>query len=201
VWLLSRIERPYLVDWEALPVPDAVIMLGGTHAMRPETMMGFDLADAGDRVLTAVECVRRYPGSVLVLAGGATWDKEGKAMPISRMLESWIDGWDVVPSEIVHVWPCVNTRDEAVLSGELIRERGWKTVWLVTSASHMRRAEAVFNQAGVEVIPVACEFHGVSTLDAGEGWHLVPQGRMLVFHQIWLHEWAGWWMYRWRGWI
>ena len=44
-----------------------------------------------------------------------------------------------------------NTRENAVESARIVRERGWKTLLLVTSAMHMPRAAASFRAAGLDV--------------------------------------------------
>jgi uncharacterized SAM-binding protein YcdF (DUF218 family) len=49
-----------------------------------------------------------------------------------------------------------NTRENAERSARIVRERGWRTLLLVTSAMHAPRAEAAFRGAGlaVDVLPV-----------------------------------------------
>jgi uncharacterized SAM-binding protein YcdF (DUF218 family) len=208
LWLLARWEAPYVQD-EARreagladsPRADAVVVLGGTHAPRPETLLGMDLADAGDRILTGVELSRRLGGLPVVFTGG-DWEKPGEPRsPVSRLVEDWLAGWGALPGEVIHVWPCGNTRDEAVATRRLMDERDWQRVWLVTSSSHMRRAEATFRAAGVDVLPMACEFHGTSMLASGEGWRWVPHSQVLALGQMWVHEVLGWGAYRWRGWL
>jgi uncharacterized SAM-binding protein YcdF (DUF218 family) len=44
-----------------------------------------------------------------------------------------------------------NTRENAVRSAAIVRERGWRTLVLVTSAAHMPRAAATFRRAGLDV--------------------------------------------------
>ena len=84
----------------------------------------------------------------------------------------------------------------------LAREQGWRRVLLVTTASHLRRSEAAFRKAGVEIIAVACDFDGLDALDeSAQLWKVIPEGTLLTWFQTWFHEVAGWWWYRARGWV
>ncbi len=50
-----------------------------------------------------------------------------------------------------------NTRQEALRVAALAHRRGWKTVLLVSSPSHLRRGVLLFSRAGVRVVPVASD--------------------------------------------
>ncbi len=88
-----------------------------------------------------------------------------------------------------------NTHDEARELARLARERGWRRVILVTSPLHTRRAAAVFERAGLEVIssPASETSYDVENLISGDD-------RLRAFGPI-LHERVGLLVYRWRGWI
>ena len=60
-----------------------------------------------------------------------------------------------VPADQVQVTREVgNTADEARAVRDLMAERGWKKIILVTSAWHMRRAARQFRKAGVDFAPL-----------------------------------------------
>jgi uncharacterized SAM-binding protein YcdF (DUF218 family) len=65
----------------------------------------------------------------------------------------------------------------------------------------MRRAEATFRGAGLEVVPFACDFAGMAALPWRWEDTLTPS--VLGFQQLdgYLHEVIGMWVYRWRGWL
>lgn len=46
---------------------------------------------------------------------------------------------------------CLNTHDEAVAAAALARQQGWKSILLVTSPTHSRRAAALYRAQGLEV--------------------------------------------------
>ncbi len=70
----------------------------------------------------------------------------------------------------------------------------------MTSAAHMRRAEAVFKNAGVSVVCVGCDFRGLGIQEPDDGCPLIPRLREFEKLGIFMHEQVGWWLYRLRGW-
>ena len=83
----------------------------------------------------------------------------------------------------------------------LAREKDWNKIILVTSAWHMRRSEAVFRKAGLEVIPVGADFMGNNGLETE--WDFCPVPSVGAFRKLklFMHEQVGWWYYKFRGWI
>lgn len=201
--MLASLERPYAgVKIDALPVCDAVVMLGGGTEPSRYEVGTLHFNQAGDRVLMAVELIRLGKAPVLVLGGaGAPLDGEVKveADLLARLLAEW--KLTPAPTTVVSLGQCSSTRDEAARVMKLANERGWKRVLLVTSANHMRRASAVFQTTGVSVVPAPCGFlTEVSTSPSPPGWH-IPTWHGFAKISTWLHEQVGWWMYRSRGWL
>ena len=93
----------------------------------------------------------------------------------------------VAPEDVVIEPASTSTRESVVQAAAILRERGWRRVALVTSASHMRRAWGAARMAAPDVdwIPVA-------VADAG------PASRL---HRARLAEWAKLAWYSARGWI
>ena len=78
----------------------------------------------------------------------------------------------------------------------------WLWVWSmpVTSASHMRRTEAVFRAGGLEPIPVATDFR-VGPDPVRRLWRYLPSVNGLAGSTAAVHEFVGYWFYWLRGWI
>jgi uncharacterized SAM-binding protein YcdF (DUF218 family) len=97
--------------------------------------------------------------------------------------------------ELLTVGPVTNTREEAVQVGRLFKERGWRSVLLVTSPTHTRRAAATFEQQGLVVIssPAMETRFDLETLT-------FPDERLFAFSTL-LHERVGIEVYKARGWI
>jgi uncharacterized SAM-binding protein YcdF (DUF218 family) len=95
--------------------------------------------------------------------------------------------------EVLTVGPVRNTRSEAVQVAELLRRLGLRTVILVTSPTHTRRAAAAFEKAGLVVLssPAAETRFDLETLDESDD-------RVQAFGSL-LHERVGWLVYAMRG--
>ena len=88
-----------------------------------------------------------------------------------------------------------NTHDEAVVTAALFRRRGWRTVLVVTSPTHSRRAAAAFEAQGLDVVSTP----SVETRYDLEELSL-PLDRLEAF-SAGVHERLGLWVYARRGWL
>jgi uncharacterized SAM-binding protein YcdF (DUF218 family) len=201
-WLLSRLERPY--DPLARPRPpagaDAVVMLGGAHAYCRRSLTSWDAGEPSDRILAAIELMRQGRAGTLVL-GGASYELDGIKRPDSEPVVAWMKRWNLAPASLIELGICRDTRDEAFKTAELVQQRGWKRVVVVTSGYHLRRAEGVFRRAGVPVEMVGAEFQGLEALGGKPVVRPVPDAEGFRLFRYWLHEELGLICYRLLGWI
>ena len=93
------------------------------------------------------------------------------------------------------VAPVHSTRDEALRTAALARRAGWRTVAVVTSPLHTRRACATFERVGLAVVCVPSEERSFALR------HLRSPGDRLEAFGYWLYETLGWLEYRRRGWV
>jgi uncharacterized SAM-binding protein YcdF (DUF218 family) len=199
--MVARAERPQaLADSDRLAEADVVVALGGEYQLSEHDILGFALTAGGSRVLTALELVRRGKAKALVLGGsGPPAGKPGAVA--SALVQEWVVASGLTTVTVTNLGRCANTHDEALRFKELSRQRGWRTVILVTSALHVPRAVAVFAAQGITVVPVACDFQAYGVPSMRDDFSPFP--RQTRFHQfsLYLHERIGWLAYRWRGWI
>jgi uncharacterized SAM-binding protein YcdF (DUF218 family) len=200
-WLVQRLERPYAgVKIAALPRADAIVVLGGGAEPSRHEAGGLHLTFAGDRLLMALELSRAGKAPVVVL-GGAFVTLDGVEHDESELVRRYLTERSLARGEIVALPRCEDTHDEALRIRTLFHDRGWSRVLLVTSANHMRRAEATFRAAGVAVTPAPCNFLSQVSLGESPGGFSVPRAGGFMKFGVWLHEQVGWWMYSWRGWL
>ncbi|MEQ1859457.1 MAG: YdcF family protein [Chthoniobacteraceae bacterium] len=200
--LMRGLERPYAgVSIEAQPQADAIVVLGGGAQPARFEAADMHLNPAGDRIIMGLELARLGKAPVLVFGGSVAQFPEGPILE-SETVRDWVVERKLAPGEVIALPGCADTRDEAMFTLKIARERGWKQVLLVTSAGHMRRASATFRTAGLNVIPAPCNFITELSNAPTRGIAItVPRHSGLGKMANWLHEQIGWLEYRRRGWI
>lgn len=203
-WLMAKLEDRYpLPDEKAVAGADVLVCLGGGVEPSPKEPTGLHLVRSSDRLVAALSLMASRAAPVLVLGGGGYEDKDGggyisEADAILALLQKYPQA---VPFESISLGVCENTYDEARKVAALQQARGWKKVLLVTSASHLPRAVATFEKAGMTVVPVPCNYQSsYNRLGKVDWFHLPHDGAFDIF-DAWLHEILGTWIYRQRGWL
>jgi len=132
------------------------------------------------RVLTAARLWHRHGFGLVILSGSPPAETEG--------MEDLITTLGVPAERVVRETRAVNTRENAIYSAEILRERGVETTVMVTSASHLRRAVKDFETVGVHVIPAAADFVGLARVGIDS---ILPSAFALNRTQVALHELLG----------
>jgi uncharacterized SAM-binding protein YcdF (DUF218 family) len=181
----------------ALPMVDAVVVLGGGIRGGPPDWPDPDLGRAADRVWHAARIFHAGKAARVVVSGGfMPWAGERRT-EADAMLHFLAD-LGVPPDAILPEGRSRNTRENALYTAEILSAEGIGRVLLVTSALHMPRALATFRAAGVDAIPAPTDFEVMP-----EPAHLIrwlPDAEALSDSTRALKEYVGWWVYRWRGW-
>lgn len=200
-WLLGTLEKPYVrPSLDDIPACDAVVVLGGGVQPSRYDAFGLDMTADADRIIMAMELMRQGKGQALVL-GGSWCEVPGGKRVEADLARDWLTTWKFTDAPIESLGPCENTHDEAEKVARMFKQNQWRKVILVSSAYHLRRAEACFRTAGVPVICVPCDFKTRISLEGPPGYTLVPRYNGFIKATLFIRETVGWWIYRWRGWI
>lgn len=160
------------LDPASMPQADAVVVLSGMirHVeseigRESPTRPGLypEWGEAADRFFAGVELFQRDKGELLIFTGGLLpWQKEVESE--GAYLARHAVGLGIDPARIRVTQDVVNTESEAraiinmlvpapaQAGGQPIR------IILVTSAFHMPRAQLIFEEAGLSVIPYPVDF-------------------------------------------
>lgn len=181
------------VPAEAMPSADAILVLGGilgpAHSLEASNLSG-----AVDRLVFAKRLFAAGKAPHVVVAGGSG---EGWLPEADLMAELLVE-WGVPRSAILLETESRSTRQNALWVQPLLASRGLGSVLLVTSATHMRRAEASLRAVGLRVVAAPTDF--VGDLDQATLQDWLPDPAALELTTRCLKEYLGLHIYRWRGW-
>jgi uncharacterized SAM-binding protein YcdF (DUF218 family) len=206
IWGLE--DRAAALTPQQLPRADAVVVLGGGLRPALPPRQGVEVAEGGDRLLRGVQLVRRGLAPLLVTSGGRVSFTGHDPAPPEALWARDLAQELGLPADRILINPgSRTTAEEARDIGALGRRRGWSRVLLVTSAFHMPRSLATFQQrSGLTVVPIACDYqlpdralYGKPTL-GNTLKSLVPDAEALYLSTLALKEHLGLAIYRLRGW-
>lgn len=187
--LLRLAEAPLEVSAIARAPQAIVILSAGAYRRAPE--YEGDTVDALtlERIRYGARLQRRTGLPILVTGGRP----RGFAQSIAEsMRQALIEDFGV-PVRWVEGY-ARTTHENAERSAALLRAEGIDTIYLVTHAVHMRRAQAAFERARLTVVPAATVF---TSSDPDVSLHeLVPRTTTLVRSSYALHELIGRLWYR-----
>ena len=205
-WALE--ERASRLSPSRLPQADAVLVLGGGLRPALAPRRGVEVGEAGDRLLTGVALLRQNLAPWLLVSGGrVSFSADDPAASEAESAAS-LARWLGVPARRIVLSPGARTTgEEALALRRIARQRGWRSVLLVTSATHLPRSAATFRRlTHLTIVPVACDYQlprrdlmGATTA-SGLLLSLVPNADALAQTSVSLKEVIGLAVYRLRGW-
>jgi uncharacterized SAM-binding protein YcdF (DUF218 family) len=207
VWGLE--ERAVRLMPDPLPAADAVLVLGGGLVPPLPPRRRVEVSDAADRLLTGVDLIRQGKAPWLVVSGGrVTFASGDPSPPEATYAATLAASLGVPPERIVRSEAPRNTAEEAMAMRAIARERGWRTLLLVTSATHLPRATATFRHlTDLRIVPVACDFQLAARNQSGQATaeslvlDILPNAGSLASTTSSLKELLGLTVYRLRGWL
>lgn len=206
VWQLE--EQAIRLTPSPLPRADAVMVLGGGLRPALPPRRGVEVTEAGDRLLTGVALLRQGRAPWLLVSGGVVSFTDSDPSPSEATSATRLATELGVPrGRIVPSGEARNTAEEAAALQRIARQRGWRSVLLVTSATHLPRAAATFHQrTDLTIVPVACDFLLPERRTLGRpspasvALDLLPTAEALATTTQVLKEHLGSLVYRLRGW-
>jgi uncharacterized SAM-binding protein YcdF (DUF218 family) len=191
-WAAWTLERDYPpVDVKALPVADAIVVLGGAMyaTQGADGVVHLYAHHAGDRFETALAAFRAGRAKLIVFGGGET------GVPGTPTEGEWNRQRAIargIPAERAIAGPkSLYTADESEGITALLKGSGVRTVIVCSSAMHLPRAANRYQALGFQVIPLPCDF---ATRDTAEAWSwalLTPRGLGLAQVDSAVKEWMG----------
>ncbi len=178
------LEREFLVDGrepkaETYPVADAIVVLGGGMGVSTNFSPYADMSARADRVWQAARLYKAAKAQKIISTG---FSAQESTLPLLKEFG--------LPADCVLFFEARNTEEEA----KVVKKLGYKSILLVTSAWHMKRARLMFEKYAPE-IGVSCastDFDNSIMDDALTPFDLlIPNAHTLARNTDALHEWIG----------
>ncbi len=184
---------------ENSPEADIAILLGGATEPKMPPRLRPDLTSSGDRVLHAADLYRAGKVQTIIATGGGgvSWIK-GAPSEADSMADLLVS-IGVPRSAIILEDQSRTTRQNAINTAKIMRERGFQSALLVTSAFHMRRAMAVFTQAGIPAVASSTDIMVAGPINRSILDWMPDPDALSRTHRA-LKEYLGYFVYRRRGW-
>lgn len=159
--LMRQIEAPYVAEIletkdgrrKTVGPFDAVIVLGGGTALRPDGSA--QVAKGGDRVVTAARLYHAGGAKKIICTGSLISGIDRYGMGQGEIAEQILLSLDVDPADIERVGGRTTAEEMKILADRFEDD---SRVGLITSAWHLPRAERLANAEGFYPRPVASNF-------------------------------------------
>lgn len=196
--LISDLEFEYPpVPLEALPKADVIVVLGGmvnplSYYEKPE------LLSSADRLTDAVVLWKNKKSEYILFTGGSGILFQEDAIESKHAFQI-LTSLGIPKDRLLLESKSKNTYENALYVSEILKEKNWKKIILITSAFHIKRANLCFQKLGIETIVYPTDYR---TLKKEINWDtLIPSVGALETSTIAIKEWIGIIAYTWSGYI
>jgi uncharacterized SAM-binding protein YcdF (DUF218 family) len=153
------------------------------------------LNDAADRMIEAARLALQYPDLQVIFSGGSgEFFPNGSREPEAELARRFFEGFKIASPRLRLEDRSRNTLENAVFTAELVKPQRDQRWVLVTSASHMPRAKALFEAQGFHIIPRPGDFRTSGAQDRWQIFGKASEGlrRLDVAAKEWVGLWISW---------
>lgn len=169
-----------------------IVVLGGGHVTDPAISITSQANTSTlTRVTEGVRLLKIYPDSKLVLSGGRVFS----STPEAETMHALANIMGITENRLILERLSKDTKDQAVNIQAIVKDNRFI---LVTSASHMPRAMALFEHQGLSPIPAPTNHNARKITTPSPGYYF-PNASALRHSEIFIHEHLGMLWARLRG--
>ena len=154
--LIKSLERNYsVISPNELDTADTVVVLSGMlQTIKQDSMIHYEFSEAVDRIFAGINLLKMGKAQKIILTRGKLpWNK---GVPEGDYIAEFVQSQGIDPNRILLTEIVQNTNDEAKAISKMLPKTS--EVILITSAFHMPRAEKVFQNQNLKIIPYAVDF-------------------------------------------
>lgn len=195
VWLSSNFAKMWQqqpIEINSLPKSSCVIVLGGFGS--PDQYGRGYFNSTCDRFIQTLKCYKAGKADKIIIAGG-----NGKKQKEDFREALWVKQQFVsvgVPDTAVIIEDqSMNTADNALNTKWITEKLGYQQPFiLVTSATHMPRAQLIFKKAGVETVPLPSNY--IAGRDVITWSSIIPEPDILNLWDVLIKEVVAYYIYK-----
>jgi len=186
--LLMPLETPYNVTLDKSRKADAIVVLGGGSIVGSANLPLSN--DAYKRAIWAL-MIAKQTNLPLYFSGAGLYKKYTEADAFTDSVNEIKNNLHVKNISLHVENKSLDTYQNAKFSKQLLKEQGIEnpTIFLVTSAYHMKRSIKLYRHFGFNVIPAATDFK-ISNIPKNN-WDYFPNIGAFMKSYIALHEYVG----------
>jgi uncharacterized SAM-binding protein YcdF (DUF218 family) len=187
---LNKAIAPAALSPKDLFKGQALVVLGGgvNNSAFEYNVNAISNQETFARVRYAAFLAKKIPQRPIFVSGGAIDTKDSEASLMRAALREEFE----VSNHIILEPDSKTTNENARYTARLLQQYGISTIVLISSASHMRRARALFEQNGIKVIPAPTAFYSLGFYKLPYLWFIPSASAMVATSNV-LHELLGYW--------
>jgi uncharacterized SAM-binding protein YcdF (DUF218 family) len=209
--LLTLISMPAVgmlaersLEWSYYPLPkdvpsptDTIVVLSANMHLDDRFGKKFRLGDESlNRCWHALQLYRKA-GHCRIIVSGGNVDSPQEPQTLAQLMRDFFVEVGVPASDVILENKSQTTYENARNTSALLQPADSQRVFLVTSATHMLRAQRCFARQGLSVVPAPSNYHS-QRLGFLPG-HFLPTTGGISRVQTVIHEWLGLGWYWLRG--
>ena len=155
-YLTKLLERDYtpFPPHEITAAGTVVVLSGMVRTIKQTDGFKYEFNDSVDRIFAGIQILNLNKAKKIILTQGKLpWNL---GVSEGELLADFIQSQGIDPRKILLTEIVQNTNDEAIAVSKMLPKNS--KIILVTSAFHMPRAETVFRNQSLNVIPYAVDF-------------------------------------------
>jgi uncharacterized SAM-binding protein YcdF (DUF218 family) len=146
-------QYPAISDFQAVNNVKWIVVLGGGSSVDPALPLSTYLSEASlVRLSEAIRIHNRLPETKLIMTGRSGF--EG-VTPVAEVMAETVREWGVKPDDIIIEAEAADTKDHPIYVKKIV---GSDRFILVTSATHMPRAMALFEKQDMHPTPAPTDY-------------------------------------------
>ena len=160
--LIAYLEHNYqLKNISEVDTADAIVVLSGmVRTIQTNEVLSYEFSESVDRIFAGIDLFKENKAPSLILTRGTVPWSVGK--PEGEYLQDIAIKYGVPRKNILLTENVQNTDQEAKSVKKILTIDAPKVI-LVTSAFHMPRAQKVFQEVGIRIVPFPVDFRNASS--------------------------------------